>query len=181
MKGLKYHNVFLGIDYDEAYKAVTVTKRDGDEVRFETGDPEADYQAACEFAREEAERSGAERIMTSSSLNDFVFEVPGWKYDDEDNLIPDPRDRIKTVTEVCGACPMVWEGTMEDGTFFYARYRYGSFRVGFGADETAASGDVTYQQNYGDGLDGVMSWDEALPLFTKAIQQRNYPREEDDA
>lgn len=180
---MKYHCVFLGIDYTHAYvyQAVTVTKRDGDEVRFETGDPEADYKAACDFAREEAVRSGADAVMTSSSLNDFVFEVPGWRYDADDNLVPDPRDRIKTLEHTCEACPSQWEGLLEDGTHFYVRYRGGRFRVGFGDSLGDAIDNMTFSQSVGDSLDGYMTWEEALPRFNKALLARHYPQEDDDA
>lgn len=174
---MKYHNLFLGIDYDDAYEAVTVTQRDGTDVRFETGDPPADFAAAVEYARKECIRIGC-RLMTSSSLDGFVFDVPGWKYDDADMLVRDPRDHIATWEETCSGCPMQWEGTLEDGTHFYARYRDGRFRAGFGATNLEAVGRAVdglgegYEKRIGLPLDGTLAWAEALPHFNQALLKR---------
>lgn len=172
---MKYHNLFLGIDYDAAYEAVTVTLRDGTDVRFETGDPPADFAAAVEYARKECARIGC-RLMTSSSLDGFVFDVPGWKYDDADMLVRDPRDHIATFEEVMSGAPMEWEGTLEDGTHFYARYRDGRFRVGFGDSNISAVGRAVtglgYEKRIGPPLHGTLTWAEALPHFNQALLKR---------
>jgi hypothetical protein len=86
------HSVFIGIDYDDAYKAVVVSvPPEGKETRFETGDPTADWRAAVTFAAHTAKDLGVP-CMTLSSLDGFVFDVPGWRFDEHDNLERDPRD-----------------------------------------------------------------------------------------
>jgi hypothetical protein len=83
------HSVFLGIDYDDDYQAVVVSlPPDGAETRFETGDPPADWKAAVAFAA----RERGVPCMTLSSLDGFVFDVKGWRFDEHDNLEADPRD-----------------------------------------------------------------------------------------
>ncbi|AFU88173.1 hypothetical protein CcrColossus_gp303 [Caulobacter phage CcrColossus] len=182
---MRFHNLHLGIDYDDAYRAVTVTLRDGTEVRFESGDPPADFAKAVEYARGECVRIGC-NVMTSSSLDSFVFDVPGWKYNNEDMLIRDPRDHIASVAEVMSGCPMEWEGLLEDGTHFYARYRDGRFRVGFGetniqAVDHAVSNDKGYTAQIGEHLEGHLTWAEALPHFNQALLKRaGYAVDQDD-
>jgi len=85
------HNVFLGIDYDDAYKAVVVSDPSNVEYRFETGDPSADWAAAKVKARELTQEFGC-ICMTLSSLDGFVFDVPGWKFNDADDIVRDERD-----------------------------------------------------------------------------------------
>lgn len=86
------HSVFIGIDYGAAYKAVVVAlPPDGGETRFETGDPVADWKAAVLFAAHAAHEKRVP-CMTLSSLDGFVFDVPGWRFDEHDNLERDPRD-----------------------------------------------------------------------------------------
>lgn len=181
---MKYHNIFLGIDYDDAYLAVTVTDRDGSEVRFQSGDPEADFALAYVCARSLARTIGCS-VMTSSSLDGFVFDVPGWKYNADDMLVRDPRDHIASWEETCSGCPMQWEGKLEDGTFYYARYRDGRFRVGFGASDIQAAEQAVNGSNYavriGMPLEGILSWNEALPHFNQALLRRvGYDVRQDD-
>lgn len=87
------HNVFIEIDYDEmkpvgSYKGVVITPPQGDEVRFNTGDPVADFRSARDKGVELANQFGC-RFMQLSSLSHFVFDVPGYRYDDNDMLVVD--------------------------------------------------------------------------------------------
>jgi hypothetical protein len=41
--------------------------------------------------------------------------------------------RVKAFQRTCIACPSQWEGQLEDGRWFYARYRWSSFCFGVGA------------------------------------------------
>lgn len=97
-------NLHLGIDYDDAYKAVTLkTPLDG-ELRFETGDPVADYKAAITRGMKIMEAKEALAFMTSSSIDGFVFDVPGWRWGKNDILELDPNayhadGRVKTKAE----------------------------------------------------------------------------------
>lgn len=45
---------------------------------------------------------------------------------------------VRTLKKTCAACPSQWEGTMEDGRSFYARYRWGRLTWGFGPSVNAA-------------------------------------------
>lgn len=92
----KYSCCFLGIDYDEgeaaSYRAVTVTDVYGDDTRFETGDPVKDWAAAVAFSRSLVETGKAAGCMMSSSTTHFVFDVPGYRYNEDDMIELDPRD-----------------------------------------------------------------------------------------
>lgn len=97
------HCIFIGIDYDDAYKAVQVDLPDGTETRFETGDPPADWRAAIDYARAKHVELGVP-AMTLSSIDGFVFDVMGWRFDENEMLILDERDyhpdgRLKTRIE----------------------------------------------------------------------------------
>lgn len=38
--------------------------------------------------------------------------------------------KVAECKRTCNACPSQWEGKLEDGRSFYARYRHGIFRYG---------------------------------------------------
>lgn len=91
-------SVFLGIDYDEnvetlsGYRGVTVCVGvNGTEERFNTGDPVADYRAAVKRCQGLAQKGHP--VMSLSSLDHFVYDVPGYKYDENDYLVVDSVDR----------------------------------------------------------------------------------------
>lgn len=92
----KYSSCFLGIDYDEgeptSYRAVVVTDINGEDTRFETGDPVADWHAASDHARELVQTGQAAGCMTLSSCSHFVFDVPGYRFNVDDDLELDPND-----------------------------------------------------------------------------------------
>ena len=71
--------------------------------------------------------------------------------------------RITEIIETCSACPSPWEGKLEDGRHFYARFRFGylSFSVGSSVDD-AVMGEEVYGRKVSDGLDGVMSMDDMM-------------------
>lgn len=85
------HSVFMGIDYDADYKACVVTEPNDTEHRFATGNPPEDWKAACRKAYELTQTLGVP-CMTLSSLDGFVFDVPGWRFDENDMLVKDERD-----------------------------------------------------------------------------------------
>lgn len=84
MKKLAY----IMIDYnDDGYKAVVVVRPDEkfeNGRRFETGDPAADFKEAMDYAS-----TFGDAVLTSSSVGDFVFDVPGWAFDEDDMLVRD--------------------------------------------------------------------------------------------
>jgi hypothetical protein len=87
-------NVFIGIDYDTAYKAVIITEPGGAEKRFETGDPVADFRSAVIHGQGLIEDRKAITFMTLSSLDGFIFDVPGWRFNEDDMLEVDPNDQV---------------------------------------------------------------------------------------
>jgi hypothetical protein len=99
-------NVHIRIEYSAqsgeqpTYTAVTIAGP-GDAIeRFATSDPVADFQAATEAGRAKAAVASC-TFMTTSSLDHFVFDVPGWRFTWDGMLERDPRDyhsdgRVKT-------------------------------------------------------------------------------------
>jgi hypothetical protein len=93
---LNYHH--LSIDFNDengdtpaTYNAV-VLKKEGDEVQhWATGDPQADWAAYLSYAQE-----NEIKVLESSSLTNFVFDVPGWKFILDENghevLVKDEMD-----------------------------------------------------------------------------------------
>ena len=71
----------INIDYDEntlEYYGVTLG-----EERFATGDPVKDFADARNAATK------YDIVMEGSSLTHFVFDVAGYRFDDDDNLVKD--------------------------------------------------------------------------------------------
>lgn len=99
--GVEGRRGHAGIDYDEAdpdartsYRGVTLTVRSGvadDEAwgveRFHTGDPVADWAAMQRRARRVC---GG--LLVSSSVDAFVHDVVGFRFDRSDDLALDPED-----------------------------------------------------------------------------------------
>lgn len=80
-------------------------------------------------------------------------------------------NRVTEIVQTCGACPSQWEGRLEDGSHFYARFRYGTLRVSVASTlEAAISGEADdgrdtrdlFFRQISDSLDGVMSTDDML-------------------
>ncbi len=72
----------------------------------------------------------------------------------------------------CSACPSQWEGKLEDGRMFYARYRHGYFYISLSDGPTDDVMDaVTHKyimemEHEGEGHDGIMST-ETMQELTK--------------
>lgn len=86
---------------------------------------------------------------------------------------------VASLDHTCEACPSQWEGTLDDGTHFYVRYRGARLRIGFGAtlNEAVERGcgaapDFVKVREDVDRLHGFMTWDEVLPYFETAVQAR---------
>lgn len=81
--------VLLGIDYGpDGYRAVTASGPTNAACRYSSGDPEADWRSACEWAVEKAATHGCGVTMLSSCTH-FVFDVEGWRFDEHDRLVRD--------------------------------------------------------------------------------------------
>lgn len=66
----------------------------------------------------------------------------------------------------CGACPVQIEGRLDDGRYFYFRYRSGRARLGLGMDDHAAVGQAFTEDgaamSFGDGLQGFFESDDDM-------------------
>lgn len=105
--GRRTPNVHLSIDYAEDlkrpfYRAVVVQGPGRIVCRFASQDPVTDFRKGLAFARRRA-RVGRCRVLASSSLTHFVYDVPGYRFVEHpvfgELLARDPRDgrrRFKT-------------------------------------------------------------------------------------
>jgi len=80
--------------------------------------------------------------------------------------------KVKNIIQTCGACPSQWEGTLEDGRMFYARYRWGGLSVRISEKSTndsmeAVRGKEVLYENIGDGYDGVLDQSVLVENMTK--------------
>lgn len=78
------------------------------------------------------------------------------------------------VTWTCLGCPMQAEGQLDDGRWFYFRYRWGHATFGVGATPGEAVADQRGGDGiaYGDELQGVLDSAEADELLRRAMEQR---------
>lgn len=70
----------------------------------------------------------------------------------------------------CSACPSQWEGKLQDGRMFYARYRHGYFYISVSDGPTedgfdAVTDNYLMEAEVGDGMDGVST--EEMQELTK--------------
>lgn len=78
---------------------------------------------------------------------------------------------IKSIEQTCGACPSQWEGELDDGNWFYVRYRWGTFRVGIGKTIDEAVCNTVFSCLFGDSLlSGFMTNNEMLKLLADNLQ-----------
>ena len=65
--------------------------------------------------------------------------------------------------QTCGGCPSQWEGYTEENEPVYIRYRYGYLSISIGKVNQNIEeiyGDESFGWQIGDGLDGVLSFEE---------------------
>jgi hypothetical protein len=79
--------------------------------------------------------------------------------------------KVVDLKMTCVACPSQWEGQLEDGRYFYGRYRWGYLYVGAAADVSEAimaspgredEVEVLVAEQVGDDLAGDMSTTEMM-------------------
>ena len=79
--------MFLSIDYDEgdqaSYRGVEVRFKDYPTVRFETGDPVADWFAMTEFVNTIHDKTEDTIVMFTSSCDHFVMDGHDYWWDDD--------------------------------------------------------------------------------------------------
>ncbi len=92
-------SVIIGIDYDEAtrrYDGISLRIQQPHQrlrIEFTLDDPALDWLVMEALV---ASLCNPCPIMCSSSVDDFVMDVPGWRYDDGGHLQPDPDDPALT-------------------------------------------------------------------------------------
>jgi hypothetical protein len=85
--------------------------------------------------------------------------------------------RAITITQTCLACPSQWEGELDDGRFFYARYRWGGLTFSTGESlDAAVMGTLVYEGDHGEGLDGWMDTETMAHLVGLALATNRKPR-----
>lgn len=91
--------------------------------------------------------------------------------------IAPPQEPKLTVTRIGDQgtyCPTQWTGEDDQGRYVYARYRWGRLTV-------EADDELVLSLGYGDGMSGVMSFDELKALTQGVIEWPEYetPTEEE--
>lgn len=81
---------------------------------------------------------------------------------------------VTKVEQTCGACPSQWDGQTSDNRQIYIRYRWGFLGISVGeigdtSEFAAVSGREVFGLAHGDGLDGVLSYDELKELTRREI------------
>lgn len=88
----------LSIDYTEgdpqSYRGIVISNEHMELRRWMTGDPAADWAAWMAWAQEEKPLA-----LCSSSISQFLFDVPGWRMIEDENgrevLVPeDPPEGL---------------------------------------------------------------------------------------
>jgi hypothetical protein len=81
---------------------------------------------------------------------------------------------IADFEQTCGACPEQYEGTLNDGSTFYFRYRHGWASLGIGADLDAAVCDPReVGESVGDHYQGMFDTeDQRDAVFARLLDQR---------
>jgi len=77
--------------------------------------------------------------------------------------------KATSLVMTCSACPSQWQGKLEDGRMFYARYRHGYFYISVSDGPTergfdAVTDNYLMEAEVGADMDGVMSTDEMREL-----------------
>jgi hypothetical protein len=83
------------------------------------------------------------------------------------------RKKVKSFSRTCVACPSQWEGELEDGSYFYIRYRNDNFRLDIAPDENEWLENTPKYTVYKintmmGGYDGYMP-DDVMKWFTHFI------------
>ena len=73
--------------------------------------------------------------------------------------------KVKEINMTCMACPSQWEGFLEDGRMFYARYRWGYLTLNLSLAPTedvsvAIHGNRLISKSIGDPYEGIMTTEE---------------------
>ncbi len=81
----------------------------------------------------------------------------------------DRKPLVTRLVRTCNACPSQWDGTLDDGRLFYARYRFGGFSLRIsntpGADPHD-DGEEVMDEEIGGEYDGDMT-DEEMQRLTQ--------------
>jgi hypothetical protein len=85
----------LGINYSDVYKSVVIRFSSDEKMEFATGNPVADFESAIDFLC----KDGNAAVLFSSSVHDFVSDIPGYRYDEDHMLVIDNSKSFETESE----------------------------------------------------------------------------------
>jgi hypothetical protein len=86
--------------------------------------------------------------------------------------------RVSSLTQTCERNPSQWEGSTDDGTYIYARYRWGCLSIGTGMtiEEAVRNSNNLLQKQLGDNRDGRLEYAK-LQEATKGVVDWPEPSE----
>ena len=77
--------------------------------------------------------------------------------------------KIVKVTQTCYACPSQWDAWVDNGDRIYVRYRWGGLTITYFGQDSKLDGDLIFSSRVGDGLDGVLEYNELRELTEHII------------
>ncbi len=98
------------------------------------------------------------------------MECPNCGYEIE---TPGPI-KIKKAIMTCGACPSQWDAWTENDEYVYVRYRYGYLTIDYGIH-----GKSILEKSVGDGMCGVMSFNELKHHTVGTVEWPEWDESED--
>jgi len=79
--------------------------------------------------------------------------------------------KVVELYRTCQACPSQWEGKTSDDNYIYVRYRWGHLTIGVAKSFPAAIwGNNIVDTQIGDGLDGVLPYEELIELTKDEVE-----------
>jgi hypothetical protein len=81
--------------------------------------------------------------------------------------------KVSKITQTCWACPSQWEGNLDDGRMFYARYRWGGLTIRLSDNPTNSlsnlfeNNEIVCSETLGDGYDGVLEQEMLVKIMEK--------------
>ena len=68
--------------------------------------------------------------------------------------------RVSRLTQTCERNPSQWEGSTNNGTYIYVRYRWGCLSIGSGMtiEEAVSNSNNLLEKQLGDNLDGRLEY-----------------------
>lgn len=80
---------------------------------------------------------------------------------------------VSNIVQTCSACPSQWEGKLQDGRMFYARYRWGTLTIEVSREPTddieiamIPDGILFYTEKLGDAYDGILEQNKLINIMS---------------